>query len=100
MIGLYRDPTGERVFEKYGKSSSKSQVPTGMVAAVAGVDHDSIDTLKRRVKELEGVLSTHVCHIASNVIIIASYIMPHLQHYYPTGILLSCSCITYIEAAS
>ena len=77
MIGLYRDPTGERVFEKYGKSSSKSQVPTGMVAAVAGIDHDSIDTLKRRVKELEGVLSTHVCRHY-----IASYnIMPHLQHY-------------------
>ena len=59
MIGLYRDPTGERVFEKYGKSSSKSQVPT-VVAAAAGIDHDSIDTLKRRVKELEGVLSSHV----------------------------------------
>ena len=47
------------MFEKYGKSSSKSQVPTA-VAAAAGIDHDSIDTLKRRVKELEGVLSTHV----------------------------------------
>ena len=62
MIGLYRDPTGERVFENYAKSSSKSQVPT-VVAAVVGVDHDSIDTLKRRVKELEGVLSTHVCEV-------------------------------------
>ena len=59
MIGLYRDPTGERVFENYGKSSSKSQVPA-MVAAAVDVDRDSIDTLKRRVRELEGVLSTHV----------------------------------------
>jgi hypothetical protein len=63
MIGLYRDPTGERVFEKYGKSSSKSQVPTA-VAAAAGID---IDTLKRRVKELEGVLSTHVRNAASYI---------------------------------
>ena len=60
MIGLYRDPTGERVFENYGKTSSKqSQIPVG-VAAVAGVDHDSIDILKKRVQELEGILSKHV----------------------------------------
>lgn len=61
MIGLYRDPTGEKVFENYGKSSSKSQVPV-VVAAVTGVDHaDSVDTLKKRLRELEGVLATHVC---------------------------------------
>ena len=55
MVGLYRDPTGEKVFEKYNKPSSRSQLP----AAVHG-SGDNIDSLKKRVRELEGILSTHV----------------------------------------
>ena len=60
MIGLYRDPTGERVFEEYAKSSSTSRVPASHVIASIG-EHDSVDSLKKRVKELEGILSSHVC---------------------------------------
>lgn len=59
MIGLYRDPTGERVFEKYGgKSSSKSNNIPVAVVSVAG---DSVDSLRRRVAELEDMLLMNVC---------------------------------------
>ena len=59
MIGLYRDPTGEKIFEKYnGKSSSKGNA----AVAVASVAGDSTDSLKKRVKELEELLSSNVSH--------------------------------------
>ena len=57
MIGLYRDPTGEKVFEDYdGKSSSKTN-GKGVISSVI----DSADTLRKRVKHLEEVLSSNVC---------------------------------------
>ena len=60
MIGLYRDPTGEKVFEQYnGKSSSKSNAQVGVVSSA--IDNVDVDSLKKRVKNLEEVLSSNVC---------------------------------------
>ena len=62
MVGLYRDPTGEKVFEKYDKPSSRSQVPV-----VSGTG-DNTDSLKKRVRELEGILMNHVCYIETPIV--------------------------------
>ena len=51
MVGLYRDPEGKKVFSKTGPSQTNLP-PTS--------DSDTIDTLRRRVQELENEVSVTV----------------------------------------
>ena len=48
MVGLYRDPEGKKIFAK--TDPSQANVPPTS-------DSDTIDTLKRRVQELENEVS-------------------------------------------
>lgn len=65
MVGLYKDPLGENVFSK-----SDHDFPTGDILSAGVVAPGSIqlqrcvafgteDTLKRRIKELERIVSTY-----------------------------------------
>ena len=51
MVGLYRDPEGKKIFSK--TDPSQANVPPT-------TDSDTIDTLKRRVQELENEVSVIV----------------------------------------
>ena len=57
MLGVYKDPEGESVFNKTtsggGAHISSSQMNTNVVA-----DRNTIDTLRKRVRELEGIVNT------------------------------------------
>ena len=51
MVGLYRDPEGKKIFSKTDPSQANMPPTT---------DSDTIDTLKRRVQELENEVSVIV----------------------------------------
>ena len=50
MVGLYKDPKGERIFDK-----SKS---SGSVTCTTNFQTQTMEDLKKRVKELEAIVAS------------------------------------------
>lgn len=59
MVGLYRDPKGEKVFSDFHTSDALQSVGVpGSIQLQKGTVFGTEDTLRKRVKELEHILST------------------------------------------
>ena len=59
MVGLYKDPTGKDIF----KGSSTSGPPSMPMSTYMTKSRMSeTDTLKQKIKELEGELENKVCN--------------------------------------
>ena len=54
MVALYKDPKGEKVFDKYETPSFKSQQQNKQDTTTG-----TIDSLKKRIQELESLLAAN-----------------------------------------
>ena len=65
MVALYKDPKGEKVFNKYGTPSfmsqqQKQQQADSAISTIGTTDHDS--QLIKRIQELENIIAAkQVC---------------------------------------
>ena len=54
MVGVYKDPKGEKVFDM-----SVEMTIAAAERNTASADSDTVTSLKRRITELEGIVSTY-----------------------------------------
>ena len=59
MVALYKDPKGEKVFDKYETPSFKSQQQTARKQEPTESTTGTIDSLRKRVQELETLLAAN-----------------------------------------
>ena len=59
MVALYKDPKGEKVFDKYETPSFKSQQQTARKQEPAESTTGTIDSLRKRIQELETLLAVN-----------------------------------------
>ena len=64
MIGLYKDPKGENVFSDTHTGDVASAGIVGSLQLQRGTAFGTEDTLRKRIKELEGILSTYQVRVA------------------------------------
>ena len=62
MVGLYKDPEGKMLFTRTNPSQGN---------IISSMDKDTIESLKKRVQELESEVS--VIHVAKCRILISSF---------------------------
>ena len=55
MVALYKDPKGEKIFDKYGTPSFKSQQGTATESTPGTTD----SALRKRIVELENIIATN-----------------------------------------
>lgn len=59
MIGLYKDPKGENVFSDTHTGDVASVGKVGSLQLQRGTASGTEDTLRKRIRELESILSTY-----------------------------------------
>ena len=59
MIGLYKDPKGENVFSDTHTGDVASAGIVGSLQLQRGTVFGTEDTLRKRIRELESILSTY-----------------------------------------
>ena len=62
MIALYKDPQGERVFDKYEVPSLRSQHQPMHHQQQTDSANERIDLLKKRILELENIVAENKQH--------------------------------------
>ena len=62
MIGLYKDPEGKKVFDM----SVEMTIAAADRGIGASADSDTVPSLKRRITELENIVSTYKVYKMSN----------------------------------
>ena len=64
MVALYKDPNGEKIFDKYETPSFKTQqqqqqpVQLERWQCTDSSTETQVDSLKKKIRELEGMLAT------------------------------------------
>ena len=56
MVALYKDPKGENIFKKSGNTEAATFVPKSMGGEGGEADNNDMETLKKRIKDLESEL--------------------------------------------
>ena len=79
MIGLYKDPKGEKVFDKYETPPFKFQQKQSQIDSITGTQTDSAPM--KRTRELEAVTSK-----------IQVFLMHELHHNYLTMTCIRSQC--------
>ena len=66
MVALYKDPKGEKIFDKYETPSFKSQQQQiqkqQQLHTCTDSSTETTDSLKKRIQELENMLATRDHH--------------------------------------
>ena len=70
MIALYKDPKGEKVFDKYETPSLKSQLQLTQQQQHTDSATETIDSLKQRIRELENIVTENQVEHNSEVILL------------------------------
>ena len=70
MIALYKDPKGEKVFDKYETPSLKSQLQLTQQQQPTDSATETIDSLKQRIRELENIVTENQAEHNSEVILL------------------------------
>ena len=65
MIGLYKDPKGENVFSDTHTGDVASAGVAGSIQLQRGSSFGTEDTLRKRIRELESILSTYQVRAAA-----------------------------------
>ena len=74
MIALYKDPKGEKVFDKYETPSFKSQLQHTQKQQPTDSATETVDSLKKRIEELENMVIENPIHVHLLWVLILLYL--------------------------
>lgn len=94
MVGLYNDPKGERIFSKSGTDHMNNSVVASMTRSTKNSSGE-VETLRKRVKELESLLEKKVCtkmHMFTGLFV-SGPLLPTTNFHQPLMISIIHMCL-------